>query len=216
MDVAELDSLIEAERAALVAELSQLTDDQWEQTSLCTEWNIHEVLAHLGAGLTIGGPGWMFSILRAGFRPAVHNRRQIARFVKSKPAETLDRFAALGTENGEPIRLPTKDRPPWLGELVVHGQDIRQPLGIEREPDLQALLPVAEFYASRDFAVHSKSQVKGLHLRATDAEFTTNDPGLPAVEGPLLALVMVMAGRPAYLDGLNGPGMSELSHRLKT
>lgn len=113
------------------------------------------------------------------------------------------------------MRWPSKNLPPWLGELVVHGQDIRHPLGLEHAPDPGAVAVVAGFFAGRDFAVNSRSQVKGLHLRATDAEFSTNDPGLPVVEGPLLDLVMVMAGRPAHLERLSGPGLGELRRRLE-
>ncbi|MEU3019091.1 maleylpyruvate isomerase family mycothiol-dependent enzyme [Nocardiopsis sp. NPDC007018] len=214
MDTSRLRPMLATEHAEIVADLRELTPEQWDRTSLCDEWTVHDVTAHLGAGMTTGQLAWIASILRAGLRPAVHNRRQIARFARATPEETLARFAALGSEGGEPVRLPTGDTAPWLGELVVHGQDIRHPLGIGREPAPEAVAAVARFYASRDFAVNSRSQVKGLHLRATDAEFTANDPGLPVVEGPQLALVMLMAGRPAYLDRVEGPGVPELRSRL--
>ncbi|MBQ1084468.1 maleylpyruvate isomerase family mycothiol-dependent enzyme [Nocardiopsis sp. B62] len=215
METTDPRRMLAVEHAALVADLRELTDEQWNQTSLCTEWNVHEVVAHLGSGMTIGQLGWIVSILRSGLRPAVHNRRQMARFARHEPAATLARFAALGTEGGEPVRLPSGDPSPWLGELVVHGQDVRRPLGIEREPTPEAVAEVARYLASRDFAVNSRTQVKGLHLRATDSDFTTNDPGLPVVEGPLLALVMLMAGRPAYLDQASGTGLPELRSRLE-
>lgn len=215
METSGTKGLLAAEHAALVADLRELTPEQWDRASLSSEWNVHDVVAHLGAGMTIGRFGWIVSILRSGLRPAVHNQRQIARFARPEPTATLARFAALGTEDGEPVRLPTGDPSPWLGELVVHGQDVRRPLGVEREPAPEAVAEVARFLASRDFAVNSRSQVKGLHLRATDADFTTNDPGLPTVEGPLLALVMLMAGRPAYLDRVSGSGLPELRRRLE-
>ncbi|WP_017586765.1 maleylpyruvate isomerase family mycothiol-dependent enzyme [Nocardiopsis ganjiahuensis] len=214
METSDTRGLIAAEHAVLVADLQDLTDRQWERASLCGEWTVHDVTAHLGSAMTIGKLGWISSILRAGLRPSVHNRRQIERFARPEPAQTLARFAALGTEHGEPVRLPSNDLAAWLGELVVHGQDIRHPLGIERVPAPEALIGVARFFASRDFAVNSKTQVEGLHLRATDADFSTNAPALPVVEGPLLALVMVMAGRPAYLDRLSGAGLPELRRRL--
>lgn len=215
METADHKRHIAAEHAALVADLEGLSEQRWEQTSLCAEWTVHDVLAHLGSAMTIGAFGWSGSILRAGLRPEIHNRRQIARFARPEPVQTLARFAAVGTEHGEPVRWPSRNLPPWLGELVVHGQDIRRPLGLEHEYDPEALAVVAEFFADRDFAVNSRSQVKGLHLRATDADFSTNDPALPAVEGPLLALVMAMAGRPAYLDRLRGPGTAELGSRME-
>lgn len=81
METADHKRLVAAEHAALVADLEGLTEQQWEQTSLCAEWTVHDVLAHLGSAMTIGSFGWMRSVLRAGLRPEVHNRRQIARFI---------------------------------------------------------------------------------------------------------------------------------------
>jgi hypothetical protein len=42
-------SLVHAERAALAADLAELTDQQWATLSLCTEFTVRQVLAH---GLT--------------------------------------------------------------------------------------------------------------------------------------------------------------------
>lgn len=71
-----------------------------------------------------------------------------------------------------------------------------------------ALPPVAEFFAARNFAVNSKSLVAGLRLEASDGPFVAGDG--PLVTGTTLALVMVMAGRGAYLDELDGAGVETL------
>jgi hypothetical protein len=47
---------------------------------------------------------------------------------------------------------------------------------------------------------------------ATDADFTAGRD--PVVEGPLLSLVMAMAGRPAFLPDLHGDGVPVLRRRL--
>ncbi|MBE1878205.1 maleylpyruvate isomerase family mycothiol-dependent enzyme [Myceligenerans pegani] len=210
-----LGAIIGSERQAIAEDLRHLTDEDWIQESLCAGWSVEDVVAHLGSAMTIGAAGWIRSIVRAGFRPAVHNRRQLERFRGSTPQDTLRRFAALGSAGGEPVRMPTRNPVPWLGEIVVHGEDIRRPLGIEHTYSDVGLTRVAEFFAGRDYAVNSRSQIKGLRLRATDAAFAANDdPALPLVEGPLLGLVMVMAGRGAYLRGLAGAGVPELARRL--
>lgn len=60
--------------------------------------------------------------------------------------------------------------------------------------------------------MNSAGLVKGLRLRATDGPF---EAGVgPEVEGPTLALVMAMAGRPAYLGELSGAGVDELRGRI--
>ncbi|RPF21394.1 maleylpyruvate isomerase family mycothiol-dependent enzyme [Myceligenerans xiligouense] len=217
MEQGVLEDILAAERRALADDLRSLPEGDWSRESLCAGWSVEDVVAHLGAAMTIGTVGWMRSMVGAGLRPEVHNRRQLERFRGATPQDTLRRFAALGTVDGEPVRLPTRNPAPWLGEVIVHGEDVRRPLGIAHTYPDAGLIRVAAFFAGRDFAVNSRSQVKGLRLRATDAEFAAHeDPALPLVEGPLLALVMVMAGRPAYLGGLTGAGVPELRRRLGT
>ena len=95
----------------------------------------------------------------------------------------------------------------------MHAQDIRQPLGLPRTPDVDALTPLAGFFARRDFTVASRTTVAGLQLRADDGPFAT-DTG-PLVTGSTLALVMTMAGRAAYVDRLDGPGVPTLRARVR-
>jgi uncharacterized protein (TIGR03083 family) len=124
------------------------------------------------------------------------------------PAHTLDRFRTVV----DSTVAPSSDIPAYLGEVLVHGQDIRHPLGIPTAPAAEAVTPVAEFYAARNFTVPSKKTVAGLRLQADDGPFAAGSG--PLVTGPTLALVMVMAGRGTYLERLDGPGLSTLRTRM--
>lgn len=95
----------------------------------------------------------------------------------------------------------------------MHAQDIHQPLGLVRTPSVDALTPVADFFARRDFTVASRTHVADLQLRADDGPFATGTG--PLVTGSTLALVMSMAGRVSYVAELDGPGVSALRSRLK-
>ena len=202
-------ALVHAERAALAEDLSTLDAEQWRRKSLCGEWNVEEVIAHLTAAASLNQWQWLRSMFGARFRPEVHNERRLREHQGRNPAETLEMFRAVITSN----TAPSSHTPAYLGEVVVHAQDVRQPLGIPGTPSIQALTPVAEFYAARDFAVASGSNAKGLRLSATDGPF---DAGTgPLVEGSTLALVMVMAGRIAYLEQLHGPGVPVLRSRIE-
>lgn len=195
------------EHAALVADLEDLDAEQWRSPTLCGEWDVEEVVAHLGAAATTGMWAWIRSMVRARFVTDVHNRRLLDAFRGATPAQTLARFRTAGT-----IALPRANSPAGLGELVVHAEDVRRPLGLTHTYDRDGLLAVARFFATRDFAVNSKSLVKGLTLVATEADLRVGAG--PVVEGALLALVMVMAGRSVYLDELTGDGVPELARRL--
>lgn len=202
-----LSRIQERERAALVANLQGVDAEQWRVRTLCAEWDVEEVVAHLGAAATTSMWAWVRSIVRARFDTDVHNRRLLDAFRGATPEETLEAFRAAGT-----IALPRPNSAAGLGELVVHAEDVRRPLGVLHTYDKDGLLAVARFFTTRDFAVNSKSLVRGLTLVATDSDFRHGSG--PAVEGPLLALVMVMAGRSAYLDELSGAGLPELGRRL--
>lgn len=195
------------EHAALVADLRTLTPEQWRSPSLCGDWMVEEVVAHLGAASLLGPVRWFMSMVAARFDPDLHNQRRLEEFLGSTSTVTLDRFAATGT-----IRLPLRESPGGLGELIVHAEDIRKPLGLVHAPDPEGLAVVARFFATKDFAVNSRELVIGLRLVASDADFTAGHG--PVVEGPLLSLVMVMAGRPAFLPDVHGDGVPELRRRL--
>lgn len=205
---APLWTLIHGERAALAEDLAVLTPEQWQYGSLCEQWNIEHVLAHLTAAASVGQWQWMRSMIGARFRPAVHNQRRLSEHLGATPGETLEMFRAVINSS----IAPSSHTSAYLGEVLVHAEDIRHALGLSHTPSMDALMPVADFFASRDFAIPSRRNVAGLHLKADDGLFTAGAG--PLVEGPTLSLVMVMAGRRAHLDKLSGPGVQILRSRL--
>jgi uncharacterized protein (TIGR03083 family) len=204
----QLWALAQAERAALAEDLAGLSAEQWRHATLCGEWDVEQVVAHLTAAASLSQSRWLRSMLAARFRTDVHNQRRLAEHRGSTPAETLDRFRAVITST----TAPSSHTPAYLGEVVVHAQDIRQPLGLARTPSVDALTPVAEFFARRDFAVPSRTRVAGLQLRADDGPLAAGTG--PLVTGSTLALVMSMAGRRPYVAELDGPGVPTLRSRL--
>lgn len=200
--------MIRAERGRLGDDLEALRPAEWSAPTLCADWSVEDVVAHLTAGASIGRWGWLRSIAGAGFRPAVHNARRLAEHRGPTPAQTLDRFRGVVDSR----IAPTGDLWAWLGEVVVHGSDVREPLGIRTAPDPDAVLVVAEGYVRKDFAVASRSTARGLRLVATDSSFRAGDG--PTVEGTTLDLVLAMAGRPTAASRLRGDGAPLLVERL--
>ena len=204
----QLRAMMRAERAMLAEHLATLSEEQWHAPSLCGEWDVEHVVAHLAAGASTGQWAWIRSIVLAGFRPSVHNARRLREHLGASPAQTLENFRRII----DSTTTPSKHSIAYLGEIVVHGQDIYRALGIDYTPAVGVVTPVAGFYASRDFAVNSASVAKGVSLRATDGPFAAGEG--PEASGPTLALVMVLAGRPAFLDELSGPGVEVLASRI--
>ncbi|WP_425302964.1 maleylpyruvate isomerase family mycothiol-dependent enzyme [Nocardia otitidiscaviarum] len=203
----ELWAMAHAERAALADDLAGLEDTQWTERSLCGDWTVEEVVAHLTAAASIGRFRWLRSVVGVRFDFDEHNARRLAEHRGATPAQTLERFRAVVTST----TAASGHTAAWLGEVVVHAQDIRRPLGLSREPAVDAATEVARFYAGRDFTVTSRSAIKGLRLEATDGPFATGTG--PPVTGTTLALTMAMAGRSGYCDELTGPGVPTLRAR---
>jgi uncharacterized protein (TIGR03083 family) len=200
-------AMAHAERAALADDLADLDDRQWAQRSLCGRWVVEEVVAHLTAAASIGRLRWLTSVLGARFDFDLHNDRRLAGHRGATPPETLERFRAVVTST----TAASGHTAAWLGEVVVHAQDIRRPLGLSRTPSVAATTEVARFFASRDFTVASRSIIEDLRLEATDGHFAVGTG--PLIRGTTIALTMAMAGRHAYCDDLTGPGAPTLRAR---
>ncbi|MFG3320715.1 maleylpyruvate isomerase family mycothiol-dependent enzyme [Streptomyces sp. NPDC048171] len=203
-----LERAIHVERSALAQDLAELSEAQWATASLCERWTVEEVVAHLTAGAGTGMWRWLLSMLAARFDPDLHNDRRLAQHRGATPEETLRRFREVVTGPAG----PTGHTAAWLGEIVVHGEDIRRPLGLVRTPPVATTTAVARFFAGRDFTVASRTVIAGLRVEATDGPFTTGAGDL--LRGPTLSLVTVMAGRTAACDDLEGDGAAILRARL--
>lgn len=199
---------IHAERHRLLEMLSGLDDAAWQAPTLCSDWSVSQVVAHLTAAANTGTMSWLRSIVLAGFNSTLHNERRLRRYLGDTPAQTLANLRA----SAENKVAPTMDYAAMLGEVIVHGQDIARPLALDLVPDPDAVHEVAKFFSERDFAVNSKRLVTGLTLEALDSSFSAGDG--PPVKGKQLDLVMIMAGRPAYLASLRGAGVEALAQRL--
>jgi uncharacterized protein (TIGR03083 family) len=99
----------------------------------------------------------------------------------------------------------------WLGETIVHAEDVRRPLGVRHDYDAAALARVAEFYGRSNLILGGRKRVAGLTMRASDADWTAGSG--PEVSGPLVSLVLATAGRKQALDDLSGPGVEILRSR---
>jgi uncharacterized protein (TIGR03083 family) len=201
---ADIWALIHAERAALADDLAGLTSEQWATTSLCTELTVREVLAHLTATATLTPLRWLAGVIRCRFDFDKQVAMRLAEQLGDSPAETLARFRRAVTSTTTPP-LP---RMAILGETVIHGTDIRRPLGIHRDHPIETLTRLAEYYRGTDLVVLAKGRIGGLRLAATDGPFATGTGAL--VTGPTLALIMAMTGRTAYCDDLTGEGVAAL------
>jgi uncharacterized protein (TIGR03083 family) len=149
----------------------------------------------------------MAGVIRCRFDFDRQVAMRLAEHMGANPAETLARFRLTITNTTKPP-IPIVA---MLGENIVHGEDIRRPLGIERDYPVTTLTTVADYYQGSDLPVLARKRVRGLRLTATDGPFTAGVG--PQVSGTTLALIMAMAGRALYCDELGGDGVDILRER---
>jgi uncharacterized protein (TIGR03083 family) len=199
--------VVHAERRALAADLAALSPEQWRTPSLCTGWSVHDVLAHMVATAKETPPAFFAGMVRSGFRIARLTETRIAEERSGGPAATLAAFRAVETATS----APPGPKLSWLGEALVHAEDIRRPLGISHEYPVASVIAVTEFYAGSNVLIGGKRRVSGLTLQATDADWSHGSG--PLVAGPARALMLATTGRQAALDDLSGPGVELLRSR---
>jgi uncharacterized protein (TIGR03083 family) len=207
MDKSDIWPVIHTERKALATDLQALDAEQWQATSLCSQWTVRDVTAHMTATAKITPPAFFTKLAMSGFNFGRLQDKDITAEKGASPADTLARFdAVVNSEKHPPGPIDS-----WLGEAILHAEDIRRPLAIQHEYPKDAVVRLADFYKGSNLVVGTKRRIEGLTLRATDADWSHGSG--PEVSGPIMPLVMAMTGRKAALDNLTGDGVATLRTR---
>ena len=198
---------IHGERSDMAETLSALSADQWAASSWCEGWSVQDTAGHILAAAEQTPANFYKEMISAGFRFNVFADRAAKRLGSLGPEELVRRLRA---------RTTTTNHPPapvmaMLGEIVVHGEDIRRPLGLQHRSPEAALVAVADSYKKSNLLIGAKRRIAGLRLRATDSDWVSGDG--PEVVGPLTSLVVAMAGRKGAQADLSGEGLAILSNR---
>jgi uncharacterized protein (TIGR03083 family) len=198
---------IHAERKALAGDLDGLSEDAWATPSLCAEWTVRDVLAHMTGTAKLTSGSFFPKLIGSGFSLGRLQAKAITEERGASPADTLARFKQeIDSSSG-----PPGPRDTMLGETVVHAEDIRRPLGLKHPYPTDEVVRVADFYKNSNLVLGTKRRIAGLSLEATDADWRHGTG--PSVSGPMLSLLMAMTGRQAALDDLSGDGVATLRTR---
>ena len=198
---------IHPERAQMADTWTGLSVPQWAAPSWCQGWSVQDTAGLIVAAAEQTPVNFYKEMTAAGFKFNVFTDRGARRVGSAGPDELVRRLRA---------RTTTTNHPPapvlaMLGEIVVHGEDIRRPLGLKHQPPEAALVAVADSWKNSNLLIGSKRRIAGLRLQATDAEWAHGEG--PEVSGPLLSLILAMTGRKAVHPDLSGDGVAELGRR---
>lgn len=199
--------LVHAERHALIAFLEGVDDTRWDTPSLCPGWRVRDVVAHQISTATVTRLGFVRGMISARFDFDRDNRNGLERELGPK-RHMLDRFRTVADRTSSPP-APLDTR---LVEAVVHGEDIRRPLGTVGQYPVEAVERALRLQARTGSGMGgAKEHVAGLRLVADDADISIGDGAL--VTGPALSLLLAVSGRTVALAELSGPGLPELAAR---
>ena len=200
--------MIRAERASLVDALAGLPADDWGRPSLAAGWTVRDVVAHMIATAQMTPPKFFIGLAGTGFKFNAMSERNIATVRASRTdADLVRTYRSLVDSRSAPPGPATS----WLGETVVHGEDVFRALGAYRDHPADHLRAVSDFYSGSNLLIGAKRRIEGVALRATDTGWTHGSGA--EVTGALIALIMAMCGRKLALDDLTGPGVEILRAR---
>lgn len=205
--MSDLWTTVAAERGALADDLTGLTDQQWGTPSWCTGWTVRDVLAHQSGTAALNPLTFFVRFAGKGFDFGRFAETEIERHRGATPAETLATFRSLQHSTS----APPGPKASWLGETIVHSEDIRRPLGIAHTYPADAVREVIDFYQGSNTLIGTKRRIHGVRLAATDQAWSHGDG--PRVEGRLLDLLLAATGRIQACDQLTGDGVATLRAR---
>ncbi|GJM36874.1 MAG: hypothetical protein DHS20C19_02410 [Acidimicrobiales bacterium] len=202
------DAALLAERQSLYETLQTLSDDEWDQPSLCEGWRIRDLASHAHLAVTIS--------LRVAVLGILRNRGDYDRWMGGYAASLGDRPVSEILASWEVASRSTKQPPaarPAQSALdcFVHHHDVLLPLGREVPSDPGRLRWMADGVVAIGRPLGWGTRVKDLRLLATDIDWHYGTG--PEVRGSAAAIIMAACGRDALHDQLSGDGVAELQRR---
>lgn len=202
-------TLAREERGDFADFLADLTPQQWDSPTLCGNWRVHDVAAHVISYDPLSTRQLIGRMARGLVTKGGANAIGVAEFSVLPP----DELVALFRRHAQPRGLTTGfGGRIALTDGMIHQQDIRRPLGLPRQ------IPAERLRVTLDFArwappIRGALRARGVRMVATDLDWSAGRG--PAVTGPGEALLMVMAGRCDAMADLGGPGLPRLEARLR-
>ncbi|MFC9258052.1 maleylpyruvate isomerase family mycothiol-dependent enzyme, partial [Amycolatopsis thailandensis] len=169
MNDGELLAWTETERLSFADLLESLAEHDWSVTTLCTEWTVHAMAAHLAQSTRNRLKDTLVGIVKAkGNWDRMNVDQAIAYGARFSPAELV---AQIREDAGSPRRSPGAKPVDPLADVLIHGQDVARPLGIARPmPEQPAIASLEHLLVSPFWG--AKKRCRNLKLIATDAEWS--------------------------------------------
>jgi uncharacterized protein (TIGR03083 family) len=209
----DYDHLRYEELASISEFVHGLSDEQWDHDTLCRGWRVRDVMSHMTLGYTTPMLSMIGLMAKHGFNvPKGSAEESVAYGSAHTPAQIMAVFDTIPNEHVHKGISRVIKPQEGLVDHIVHQQDMRRPLGLPRQVPEERLLAALGVAPGIGGFVGAKKRAAGLHLVATDVEWSHGEG--PEVRGTGEAILLAITGRPVALDELAGPGVATLRARL--
>ena len=199
-----------AERRATLEVFESLTDDQWTVPSLCEGWTVREVLAHLVLAADSRLRHWGMPILRARGDFDKANDLLTREEARRPIPELLARYRERHQLRIPPPLLPLAAP---MGDAMLHGLDVRIPLGRSSDrPPERWVEPLGLMFSTRGTLGFVPRGRPKLRWVATDHPWSVGEG--EEVRGEMADLALAASGRRAHVHHLDGPGQPAVARWL--
>ena len=209
----DYDQLRYDELASISEFVRELSDEQWDHDSLCRGWRVRDVMSHMVLGYTTPMTSMIAMVAKHGFNvPKASAEGSVAYGSAHTPAQIMTVFDTIPKEHVHKGISKVIKPQDGLVDHIVHQQDMRRPLGMPRQIPEDRLLAALDVVPGVGGFVGAKKRAAGLHLVATDVEWSHGEG--PEVRGTGEAILLALTGRPVALDELSGDGVATLRERV--
>ena len=199
--------IIEQQRLAIADLLDGLSAEQWESPSLCAGWRVRDVAAHVSL---VGLPPAPADLFVQGLRVRGNFHRLNTAMSVRRAARPTGQLVADLREHAGSRKVPAvSNHRNVLFDVLVHGQDIAVPLGLDLPMPADAAGKGATRVWTMGWPFWAKRRLRGLRLTATDLDWAVGSG--PDVTAPIQALLLLLTGRTTTAAPfLSGPGAALL------
>jgi uncharacterized protein (TIGR03083 family) len=191
--------------------LASLDDGDWNAPSLCSGWTVRHLAAHFTQPMLVSFPRFLLTAIRYRGdtdKTVDHLTRRLAR---KPPAQLITLLRDHAADEVSPPRVGPMGP---FAETCIHLRDMVRPLGLTADVPIEHWRTLLDYLVSPAAApaLTPAGRLRGVTLAATDTDWVTGHG--PEINGPIEALAMAAAGRPAAVADLRGPGVPTLDGRL--
>jgi uncharacterized protein (TIGR03083 family) len=210
-------SIVSSQRHRIADLLEELSPEELARGSLCGQWTVQQVAAHVAWAPTVAVGQLLRELARDRMRANATNARLGREWALRGPEAIV---AALRDDEAIQHRTPGTRPADNAIDFVTHEIDMRVPLGRdEPAPEDARHLALSTYVGmgwplSMAFARNPRRTAAGLRLEADDLDWSHGDG--PTVQASSSALVRALTGRPVQPSELRGDGAPELLRRLGT